>query len=142
MTLIRMRCGSKLYANRSDDDAAVRQEMRRVGPLEGELTGYAYVGSVPATRPIADYTPRIIPSGSGIAVPLEEEQILWQRCWPNFLFPITLRWPLNFLSCGETHFYLPHALFPEIFSALPQATHLPIPPLAMPRDGVKLQSLH
>jgi starch phosphorylase len=31
------------------------------------------------TRPVADYTPRIIPSGSGIAVPLEEEQILWQR---------------------------------------------------------------
>jgi starch phosphorylase len=69
----------ELYANRRNEDAAVRQEMKRIGPLEGELIGYAYVGSVPATRSVADYTPRIIPSGSGIAVPLEEEQILWQR---------------------------------------------------------------
>jgi starch phosphorylase len=69
----------ELYANGSNNDAAVRQEMKRVGPLEGKLTGYAYIGSVPATRPVADYTPRIIPSGSAIAVPLEEEQILWQR---------------------------------------------------------------
>jgi glycogen phosphorylase len=69
----------ELYADRRNEDAAVRQEMKRVGPLEGELIGYAYVGSVPATRSVADYTPRIIPSGCGIAVPLEEEQILWQR---------------------------------------------------------------
>jgi hypothetical protein len=50
----------ELYANRgNEDDAAVRQEMKRIGPLEGELIGYAYVGSVPATRSVADYTPRM-----------------------------------------------------------------------------------
>jgi starch phosphorylase len=70
----------ELYANPSNEDTAVRQEMKRVGWLEGELlTSYAYIGSVTATRPAADYTPRIIPSWSGIAVPLEQEQILWQR---------------------------------------------------------------
>jgi len=33
---------------------------------------------VPATRPAADYTPRVIPRSSGVAVPLEATHILWR----------------------------------------------------------------
>jgi glycogen phosphorylase len=35
--------------------------------------------SVPATRPAADYTPRVVPWHDGTSVPLEARQILWQR---------------------------------------------------------------
>ena len=68
-----------LYANQDDDNPAVRREMKRVGSLEGEQAGYAYFGSVPATRPPTDYTAYVIPSANGILVPLEAQEILWQR---------------------------------------------------------------
>lgn len=38
-----------------------------------------YTGSVPATRPLRDYTPRVVPSHPGAAVPLEDNHILWYR---------------------------------------------------------------
>jgi len=34
---------------------------------------------VPAARPATDYTARLIPHGDGVAIPLEEARILWQR---------------------------------------------------------------
>jgi hypothetical protein len=34
---------------------------------------------LPATRPTTDYTARVVPQHSGVAVPLEATQILWQR---------------------------------------------------------------
>jgi acetate kinase len=43
--------------------------------------GLGFLGStqVPATRPAADYTARVIPHYNGVAVPLEASQIQWQR---------------------------------------------------------------
>jgi starch phosphorylase len=38
-----------------------------------------YAADVPASRPLSDYTPRIIPSYSGAKVPLEDGHILWFR---------------------------------------------------------------
>jgi len=38
-----------------------------------------YTAEVPATRPASDYTPRIVPHHANASVPLEAEQILWQR---------------------------------------------------------------
>jgi glycogen phosphorylase len=35
--------------------------------------------TVPNSRPASDYTPRVIPHRSGVAVPLESCRILWQR---------------------------------------------------------------
>ena len=55
------------------------QEMTRVRQLAGATGGYAYVARVPAARPAADYTARIIPHCAGVAVPLEVDPILWQR---------------------------------------------------------------
>ena len=34
---------------------------------------------LPTTRPARDYTARVIPQRSGVAVPLESARILWQR---------------------------------------------------------------
>jgi starch phosphorylase len=53
--------------------------MTRVRQLTGADSGHAYVAQVPATRPLTDYTARIIPRCAGVAVPLEVDPILWQR---------------------------------------------------------------
>jgi hypothetical protein len=63
---------------RVNGDGPVRREMKRVRQLAGSTIGYAYSGRVPAARPATDYTARVIPQHSGIAVPLEA-RILWQR---------------------------------------------------------------
>ena len=68
----------ELYAEGLNGDKSVRQEMRRGGQLVG-ATGYVYTAEVPAARPAADYTARVIPHHSGAVVPLEAARILWQR---------------------------------------------------------------
>ena len=68
-----------LYADGLTDGAPVRQEMKRVRRLEGETDGYAYRARVPSVRPETDYTARLIPHHDGVAVPLEDAHILWQR---------------------------------------------------------------
>lgn len=69
----------ELYADGVNGQGPVRQEMTRVRQLEGEARGYAYSRRAPATRPATDYTARVIPQHSGVAVPLEATRILWQR---------------------------------------------------------------
>jgi len=69
----------ELYANGVNGALPVRVEMKRVRQLVGALNGFAYRTEVPATRPATDYTARVIPHRDGVAVPLEEIHILWQR---------------------------------------------------------------
>ncbi len=69
----------ELYADGMNGGDAVRQEMTRDRPLAGTVNGYLYSAQVSATRPAADYTPRVIPHHQGVAVPLEAPRILWQR---------------------------------------------------------------
>ena len=69
----------EIYAEGVNGDSAVRQEMVRGRQLAGPGRGFVYRGSVPAKRPATDYTARVIPSRSGVAVPLEAARILWQR---------------------------------------------------------------
>jgi len=69
----------ELYADGVNGDGPVRQEMTRVRQLVGAAGGYVYRAPVPATRPPTDYTARVIPHCSGVAVPLEAARILWQR---------------------------------------------------------------
>jgi len=57
----------------------VRHEMTLLRHLAEAAGGYVYGAQVPATRPPADYTARVVPYFSGVAVPLEAPQILWQR---------------------------------------------------------------
>jgi starch phosphorylase len=69
----------ELYADGVNGGEAVRQEMKRVRQLAGALVRYVYSAAVSAARPATDYTARVIPHCSGVAVPLEAAQILWQR---------------------------------------------------------------
>jgi hypothetical protein len=51
-----------------------------VSKLHGEASGtIIYSVCCPAKRPATDYTARLVPSHAGASVPLEAEQILWQR---------------------------------------------------------------
>ena len=69
----------ELYAEGSDLEETVRQEMVRVKELTGAEHGYVYSAKVSAVRPAADYTARVVPFNPGVAVPLETNLILWQR---------------------------------------------------------------
>jgi len=69
----------ELYADGINGSSPVRQEMKRVRRPSGASGGYVYSASVPAARPPTDYTARIIPHRAGVAIPLEDARILWQR---------------------------------------------------------------
>ncbi len=69
----------ELYADGIMGSAPVLQEMKRVRQLVGVSDGYVYSAAVSAARPPADYTARVIPNRDGVAIPLEEARILWQR---------------------------------------------------------------
>jgi starch phosphorylase len=68
----------ELYAEGTNGRNPTREEMTRVRQLAG-ADGHAYVAQVPATRPVADYTARVIPRCDGVRIPLENARILWQR---------------------------------------------------------------
>jgi starch phosphorylase len=69
----------ELYADGGNGGEPVRQEMKRVRQPTGASGGTIYRAAVSVARPPADYTARVIPHCSGVAVPLEAAQILWQR---------------------------------------------------------------
>ena len=68
----------ELYAEGINGEAPVRQEMKLCRQLVGG-GDYAYCATVPASRPADDYTARVVAQREGVAVPLEEGRILWQR---------------------------------------------------------------
>lgn len=68
----------ELFADEDNGSTQV-QEMTRVRQLSGAASMYVYRGAVAATRPPTDYTPRIVPTFTTVAVPLEVNQILWQH---------------------------------------------------------------
>ncbi len=69
----------ELYADGTGESGPVRQEMNRTGRPVGASAAYVYRAAVSAARPTSDYTPRIIPHYEGVAIPLEDTRILWQR---------------------------------------------------------------
>jgi starch phosphorylase len=69
----------ELYANGMNGGEPERQEMKRVRQLAGASGATIYSAAVSAARPPADYTARVIPHCDGIAIPLEDARILWQR---------------------------------------------------------------
>ena len=70
----------ELYADGVNGGKPERWEMAPRGsqPL-ADANGFIYSARVPATRPAIDYTARMVPHCDGIAIPLEANQILWQR---------------------------------------------------------------
>ena len=69
----------ELYANAVDGHPREQVRMERLHPLVGASNGYAYRAQVSAVRPPSDYTARIVAHRDGVAVPLEDAHILWQR---------------------------------------------------------------
>jgi starch phosphorylase len=69
----------ELYADGIKGSPSVRQEMTCLHPLADESGGYVYSAIVSAARPPTDYTARLMPRCQGVAIPLEDPRILWQR---------------------------------------------------------------
>jgi starch phosphorylase len=69
----------ELYADGINGGDAGLQEMKCAQPLPDASRPRIYRATIRTTRPARDYTPRVIPQRSGVAVPLECERILWQR---------------------------------------------------------------
>ena len=69
----------ELYADGGNGIASKRVEMEPVRQLVGATHGYVYRASVPAARPAMDYTARVMARCDGVAIPLEDARILWQR---------------------------------------------------------------
>jgi starch phosphorylase len=69
----------ELYADGINGGDPVREEMKRARRRPDGSRRCVYQAAVPTTRPAGDYTARVIPQRSGVAVPLESARILWQR---------------------------------------------------------------
>jgi starch phosphorylase len=72
----------ELYADGIDSGAPERQEMNPDSPGQqpaGASGCRMYGAVIPAARPSSDFTARVIPCHDGVAVPLENARILWQR---------------------------------------------------------------
>jgi starch phosphorylase len=69
----------ELYADGINGGGLARQEMTLLHPLADENGSYIYSATAPVTRPAADYTARLQPHYEGVAIPLEDPRILWQR---------------------------------------------------------------
>lgn len=69
----------ELFADEVNGHKHVRYEMKYLHKLADAINIFVYSAAVSAKRPAEDYTPRIIPYFSGVNVPLENAQILWQK---------------------------------------------------------------
>ena len=67
----------ELYADAKDGHALARERATCAEHLVGSTGSFNYTARVPATRPLADYTPRLVPQHPSAAVPLEAPFILW-----------------------------------------------------------------
>jgi starch phosphorylase len=69
----------ELYASPRNGDSPERHPMKRGDSLVGSVNAFNYSAEVPSNRPVNEYTPRIVPRFDDLHVPLEANQILWQR---------------------------------------------------------------
>jgi starch phosphorylase len=69
----------ELYADGINAGDPVRVEMQCARPHPDAPCPCLYRATVATARPASDYTARVIPLRSGVAVPLESARILWQR---------------------------------------------------------------
>jgi starch phosphorylase len=69
----------ELYADSAHEKSAPFQVMNASGPCADTPGAFTYSAQVSATRPVSDYTSRIVPHHPNALVPLEVGQIVWQR---------------------------------------------------------------
>ena len=68
----------ELYADGVNGGAPFRQELTRAD-ISSDTDWACYRGSVPATRNVNDFTARVLPQHTNVAVPLELNLIRWQK---------------------------------------------------------------
>jgi glycogen phosphorylase len=69
----------ELYADAQGDKDPVTHAMSPgERPVEA-TSAFTYSASIPTSRPVADYTPRLVPQHAGAFVPLEAPFILWHQ---------------------------------------------------------------
>lgn len=59
--------------------AAMTKEMEYLGQIPNSHNGHIYRVEVSTEHQASNFTPRIVPDYPGVAIPLESNQILWQR---------------------------------------------------------------
>ena len=69
----------ELYAEAKEGEHPITHAMNRGELLVGATSAFTYNASVPTSRPIADYTPRLVPQHVEASVPLEASFILWHE---------------------------------------------------------------
>jgi glycogen phosphorylase len=74
----------ELYANAQKDAGSIGLAPITLPMTRGErpaeaTSAFTYSASVPTSRPVADYTPRLVPNHVGASVPLEAPFILWHE---------------------------------------------------------------
>ncbi len=69
----------ELYATGVDGGPATHHPMQASGETSGETRQSIYLVEIPSSIPSDDYTVRAIPNFPGVAIPLEESRIRWQR---------------------------------------------------------------
>jgi starch phosphorylase len=69
----------ELYADSADGQCDSCEVMNLSGPCADTPDTFTYLAEVSATRPASDYTARIVPYHPNALVPLEANQIIWQR---------------------------------------------------------------
>jgi starch phosphorylase len=69
----------ELYADGINGGEPVRQQMTLVDPAASASGGNFFRTVVPTSRPATDYTVRLVPCHDGLSLPLEADQILWER---------------------------------------------------------------
>jgi starch phosphorylase len=67
----------ELYAEPVAGGEPERHAMKRTRELGGR--GYEYCVTISAARALGDYTPRLLPRHPSALIPLEAQEILWQR---------------------------------------------------------------
>lgn len=69
----------ELYADAKTEESPAILAMIRGERVTGERSAFVYRVAVSASRPAADYTPRLVPQRTGAFVPLEAPFILWHE---------------------------------------------------------------
>jgi starch phosphorylase len=69
----------ELYAEATEHAQPSRAVMKRDRQIPGASSSYVYSAAVSIAHPAADYTARVIPHCNGLAIPLEDSRIRWQR---------------------------------------------------------------
>ena len=69
----------ELYADAKTDEGPATLTMTRSQRMAGATNAFTYAASVSMSRPVSDYTPRLVPQHAVASVPLEASFILWNE---------------------------------------------------------------